>query len=316
MGESVSGNSANRYAPPNPFGVNQKYWERIQGMRLMDDTLMTAALDGNIPATQLILRVILEKDDLEITDVKSQVEYKNLYGHSLRLDVAATDSEENQYDIEIQRARSGAKPERARYHSALMDAHSLKADEDFDKLPTTFVVFITEKDYWKKGFPLYHFDRIMRESGDDFGDRAHIIYANGEYSGEDSVGLLMKDFRESDPERIYFPELAERVTALKNSEDEVKKMCQAMEITYQEGREEGRAEGREEGLEEGRKEGFAEGEKQGIDKGEKRGIDKGIVNSIRNLMESTHWALDQCMDMLKVPDDQREGYAKLLGHPN
>ena len=152
----------------------------------------------------------------------------------------------------------------------------------------------------------------MRESGDDFGDRAHIIYANGEYSGEDSVGLLMKDFRESDPERIYFPELAERVTALKNSEDEVKKMCQAMEINYQEGREEGRAEGREEG----RKEGFAEGEKQGLDKGEKRGIDKGIVNSIRNLMESTHWALDQCMDMLKVPDDQREGYAKLLGHPN
>ena len=33
-------------------------------------------------------------------------------------------------------------------------------------------------------------------------------------------------------------------------------------------------------------------------------------------MESTHWALDQCMDMLKVPDDQRDGYAKLLGYPN
>ena len=65
MGESVS---ANRYAPPNPFGVNQKYWERIQGMRLMDDALMTAALDHNIDATQLILRVILEKDDLVITN--------------------------------------------------------------------------------------------------------------------------------------------------------------------------------------------------------------------------------------------------------
>ena len=291
--------AAKPYMPPNPFGVNQKYWERLQGMRLMDDALMTAALDGNIPATRLILRIILEKDDLEITGVKSQVEYKNLYGRSLRLDVAATDSEKNQYDIEIQRARSGAKPERARYHSAMIDAGSLEADQDFDRLPTTYIIFITEKDYWKEGLALYHVDRKIKETGKDFGDRAHIIYANGEYGGEDSVGLLMKDFRESDPERMRFPELAERVTALKNSEDEVKKMCQAMEDTYAEGREEGRAEGRAEGREEG----------------ERLGFDKGVINSIRNLMATTQWAAEQCMDALKVPETQRAGYAKLVMSP-
>ena len=65
-----------------------------------------------------------------------------------------------------------------------------------------------------------------------------------------------------------------------------------------------------------KEEGREEGRKEGIVVGEKQGFDKGIVNAIRNLMESTHWALDRCMDMLKVPDDQREGYAKLLGYPN
>lgn len=39
------------YVPANPFGVKQEYWERIQGMRLLDDALMRAALDGNIEAT-------------------------------------------------------------------------------------------------------------------------------------------------------------------------------------------------------------------------------------------------------------------------
>ena len=274
------GIAAKPYTPPNPFGVNQKYWERIQGMRLMDDMLMTAALDHNIDATQLILRVILEKDDLVITNAVAQREYKNLYGHSLRLDVEATDSAGSVIDIEIQRAERGAVPERARYHSALMDAHGLKADQDFDKLPTTFVVFITEKDYWKKGFPLYHFDRIMRETGEEFGDRAHIIYANGEYSGEDSVGLLMKDFRESNPERIHFPELAERVRALKNSEDEVKKMCRVMEITY--------------------KEGHADGEQD------------TRLSDLRNLMETLGLSLTDALNALKVPSDERRMYIDLM----
>ena len=57
---------AQPYMPPNPFGVKQEYWERIQNMRLLDDTFMTAAFDNNIEATQLLLRVIIEKADLKV----------------------------------------------------------------------------------------------------------------------------------------------------------------------------------------------------------------------------------------------------------
>ena len=116
-------NPAKPYMPPNPFGVNQVYYERIQNMRLLDDALMTAALADNIPATQLILRIILGKDDLVITSVRAQSEYKNLRGHSLRLDVDAVDSEGRKYDIEIQRDNREAKPERGRYHMAIIDGH-------------------------------------------------------------------------------------------------------------------------------------------------------------------------------------------------
>ena len=116
----------------------------------------------------------------------------------------------------------------------------------------------------------------MRETGDEFGDRAHIIYANGAYNGEDAVGLLMKDFRESDPERIHFPELAERVKALKNSEDEVRKMCRAMEITYQEGQQDTR------------------------------------LIDLRNLMETLGLSLTDALNALKVPSDEQQTYINLM----
>ena len=50
---------------------------------------------------------------------------------------------------------------------------------------------------------------------------------------------------------MRFPLLSKRMEQLKYSDEEVKNMCQAMEITYQEGLLEGRAEGRKEGRREG-----------------------------------------------------------------
>ena len=63
---------------------------------------------------------------------------------------------------------------------------------------------------------------------------------NGEYKGDDPIGILMADFRERDPGKIRNKELADRVYDLKNREDEVRAMCRAMEITFEEGRAEGR----------------------------------------------------------------------------
>ena len=279
---------AQPYMPPNPFGVKQKYWERIQNMRLLDDTFMTAAFDNNIEATQLLLRVIIEKADLKVVSAKAQVEFKNLYGHSLRMDVDAVDDEDHKYDIEVERNRNRASPERLRYHSAIRDVNSLKPGQDFKELPTSYIIFITEEDYWGEGRPLYHASRKIKENGRELGDRTHFIYVNGKYEGEDPIGLLMADFRESDPAKMHYAELAKRVNALKNSEEEVKKMCQAMEITYNEGLVEGRAEGRVEG----RAEGYA--------------------RIIRRRMRRLGLSVAAAMDDLEIPEEDRQACAEYM----
>lgn len=134
--------STKPYMPPNPFGVKQEYWERIQNMRLLDDTFMSAAFDNNIEATELMLRLIIGKDDLKVLSAKAQVEYKNLYGHSLRMDVDAVDSDDDKIDIGVERTKSRAHPKRLRYHSAIRDVNSLQRGQDFTKLPTSYVIII------------------------------------------------------------------------------------------------------------------------------------------------------------------------------
>ena len=284
--------TSERFQHPNPFGVNQVYYERIQNMRLMDDTLMTAALDGNIEATQFLLRIILKMPNLIVTRSKSQVEFKNLFGHSLRMDVDARTEEDERIDIEVERDKYRASPERSRYQLAIRDASFLPQGEDFKKLPTTYLVFITEIDYWGDGLAVYHVDRKVRENDKYFNDRAHIVYVNGSYVGDDEIGRLIADLRESNPDKMRNPELANRVRALKNSETEVKKMCKAMEITFEEGRKEGHAEGRKEGIEEG---------------DQNRG-----VQDVENLMDTLGLDLVEAFKALRIPMEEHQIYTNLI----
>ena len=211
------------------YVIKAEYLAEFERMRLMDDAFMSKCLENAPECIELILRVILGKKDLKV--VKSQTEYpiKSLQGRGVRFDVFARDSRDREYDIEIQRAKDGSEPRRARYNSALMDANALKSGEDFGKLRDTYVIFITETDVMKRGQGMYVFDRMDRTSGLDFGDGTHVVYANGTWRGNDDLGRLMHDFNCSDPNDMNFNVLSKQVYKFKNSEEGRREMCEAME---------------------------------------------------------------------------------------
>ena len=62
--------------------------------------------------------------------------------------------------MKIQREDKGANPHRARYHSSVLDVENLDAGQDFDQLPDTYAIFITEKDFYGKGEPIYFIQRM------------------------------------------------------------------------------------------------------------------------------------------------------------
>lgn len=46
----------------------------VDGMSLFDDDLMSMVFDGNIEATELLLKIILKKDDIQVISVAGQRE--------------------------------------------------------------------------------------------------------------------------------------------------------------------------------------------------------------------------------------------------
>jgi len=218
--------------------MKAEYLALIDGFRLMDDTFMSKCLENAPECIELILQIIIGKKDLKV--VKSQTEYpiKNLQGRGVRFDVFARDSRDREYDIEIQRAKDGAEPKRARYNSALMDANALDSGEDFGKLRDTYVIFITENDVMKRGRDVYVFNRMDKDDGLELRDGTHIVYVNGATRSETEIGKLMHDLRCRDAAEMHFDVLKKRVSQFKNSEEGRRIMCKAMEKIKAEGKRE------------------------------------------------------------------------------
>lgn len=87
------------------------------------------------------------------------------------------------FNIEIQRNDRGAGVKRARYNSSIMDVNILDVGEEFEELPETYVIFITEDDVLGRNKPLYPIERcmVLDDETVSFGDGSHILYVNGAY---------------------------------------------------------------------------------------------------------------------------------------
>lgn len=204
--------------------------KRLRALRLIDDDFMTICFDGYIQGAELLLKIILDRDDLRVSEVKTQKTLKNLQGRDLRLDIYATDAAGKKYDIEIQRADKGSHRKRARYHSSMVDSDMLKPGEDFTELHDNYVIFITENDVMGMNKPIYHVDRVIREGCVQFEDGEHIIYVNGSMKTKDTaLGKLMCDLYCSDAKEMCYEELSERVRQFKETEKGVDTMCDILD---------------------------------------------------------------------------------------
>ncbi len=152
---------------------HEKDLERIRNFRLMNDDFMTRVFDQDNEAIQFVLRIIMDKDDLIVSSVKTEYEIHNLCGKSARLDVFAGDSTGRLFNIEIQRADKGAGRRRARFNSSLIDSNELRRGVDDDYLPEVYVIFITKNDVLRKGLPIYHIERMIVEVNEPFDDDEH-----------------------------------------------------------------------------------------------------------------------------------------------
>ena len=209
--------------------INAELEKVIDDLTLFDDDLMSKVFDGNIEGAELLLKIILERDDIKVKRVKGQVELKSAYagGRNIRLDIVAVDNHGVRFDVEVQRSTGGSHIKRARYHQSMMDSRLLKKRQDFKTIKDTYVIFICQHDKFNANKPIYHVDKTVRETGEAFEDGAHIIYVNGKYRGKDDFGKLAHDFNCKKADNIYFKPLADGVRHFKETEEGRDAMCES-----------------------------------------------------------------------------------------
>ena len=220
----------------------EKYKGIIKNFTLMSDIFMRNVFKKR-ECLEYVLQVIMKKKDLHVIDQIIQKDYKNLQGRSAVMDCVARDSTGKQFDVEIQQDNEGASPKRARYHSGLMDMNTLNPGQDFEKLPESYVIFITRDDILGYGLPIYHIDRQIKELNEAFQDEAHIIYVNSRKQDDTELGRLMHDLHCKKADEMHSPILAKRVYELKETQKGVELMCHEMEKIYSEGMESGEKRG-------------------------------------------------------------------------
>ncbi|EOS71472.1 hypothetical protein C818_00600 [Lachnospiraceae bacterium MD308] len=151
--------------------------QRLKGLRPIDDDFMRCLFKDNVKLAEFVLRIITGMEDLVITECQTQKDMKRLAGaRSVCLDAYGTDASGKKYDLEIQREDRGANPHRARYHSSVLDVENLNAGQDFNELPDTYIIFITEKDFYGGGKAIYPIERINLSTDQFFEDGEHIVY--------------------------------------------------------------------------------------------------------------------------------------------
>lgn len=128
---------------------HQEDLQRIREFRLLDDDFMSKVFE-NKQCSELLLQVILNRNDIKVQNVYIQFDIKNLQGRSVRLDILAVDNSGKIYNIEIQRSNNGAGVKRARYNSSMLDSNITEPGDKYEKLNETYIIFITENDIIKK----------------------------------------------------------------------------------------------------------------------------------------------------------------------
>ena len=106
--------------------------------------------------------------------------------------------------------------------------------------PHHFRLLYSPQHSWGIRLFIYHIDRIVKETGENFNDEAHIIYVNAQIQDETALGKLMHDFFCVNAENMKYSILAERVRYFKETKKGVVDMSSVMEELIEEGIAKGR----------------------------------------------------------------------------
>ncbi len=186
--------------------MDEELLKKAKTLRLFDDVFMKQCFKKHKECIELVVRIVLSNEELEFVEFKDQELLPNKNGKATILDFVVKDKQGNCYDVEIEsaRKRNTGYERRTRYYSSMLDSVYLEKGKDYLNLPNSFVIFFCEKDLIGKGLPLYEIKSMSLQTGDLFNDGRTIVIVNGEKEDDTPLGRLVRDFKLTKSNEMYY----------------------------------------------------------------------------------------------------------------
>ena len=259
----------------------KKNFEKYAKLLNPIDDLMFCKMAEHKDFCEEILRVILEDDRLTVLEAIPQWQGKNLTGRSVVLDAKCVTGDGRQINIEVQKADDDNHLKRARYNAAVLTTNVSQTGKRFEFIPDVCIVFISKFDIFDGGLPLYHIDKVVRETGQVIEDGLTEIFVNTVNYDGSKPARLMKLFTENDAySNDEFPVTSELKSRLKSSEGGSRAMNEILEKLISDEKRESEKRGREEGIMLGKEEGMMLGKEEGAKMIAKTMIEEGLPTEL------------------------------------
>ena len=227
--------------------TKKEFEEYARGLNPIDD-LMFSKMAESREFCEEILRVILDDDELIVTENIPQCKVENLHGRSIIMDAKCVTGDGRHINIEVQKADNDDHLRRVRYNGSVLTTNITETGTKFEFVPDVCVIFISAFDMFKSGLPLYHVKKVVMETGQIVEDGLTEIYANAVIDNGSKFSKLMKVFTENDTYNTdEFPVTSEIKARFKLDEGGAVKMDETLQRWMRESEEIGEKRGEKRG---------------------------------------------------------------------
>jgi len=159
--------------------IPQSIQERWLSLTPSDDFVFSKMMRNKAICKGLVETLLsFDIDRIEYPEEQKSIDIA-MDAKSVRLDVYVKDDKDTVYNIEMQTSPQSYLSKRSRYYQGMIDLNLIEKGELYDKLNTSYVIFICTFDPFNKGRHVYHFEnRCIDDPALALGDETHKCFFN------------------------------------------------------------------------------------------------------------------------------------------
>ncbi len=176
------------------FLTEEETREEMRKTCLMSDIVMNYAFSGNTELTQFILRILLERNDIHVVNVRTQerISLIDSDSHFVVLDIHASDL-----------------PQRGMiYGGHLLSRYFRKGRKDYRKMPKVYVIFLIDDCRFPESKLCERYSMTREDTHEEMDRSPEVYLFNMKYKGEKKKFVtLFSDLVESEDRKIKYGEV-------------------------------------------------------------------------------------------------------------